>query len=258
MHYIVHLFLFGTITVCYTQQTSKLKGKVIIDNDQLGTVHIINKTQGVGTINDQYGYFEIKANIGDSISLTSIQYVSKVYLVTSSDLNRNDFVLKMERIVNELGEVRISQYKLSGKIQEDIRSIPTYEKNLPFWNANELKKLGVARPNDDQSPVENLVLRGSNNQLRATVDLEVLIGLITRIFKKKNGRISNKEITDYLSEDFLSSYVQLPETQYYSFVDFLNEQEETKEMFQSYDELKILEFVIQQSKAFKTKYNISE
>jgi len=254
----IYVFLLFTIFSGFSQKTSILKGRILVDTLQLEAVHIVNLTKKVGVISNQYGYFEIRADPEDELIFSSVQFQLKTHTVSIEDIQSGDFQVFLETVVNELEEVRISQYSLSGDIENDIKEIPTYENKLPLWNAAQLKKMGVSRPDDEQSPVQNLVLK-KDNLATVTVDLDLLINLITKVFRNKKKEIGSEvSLIDYYKEDFFIKELKIPETEYYNFLDFLNENPSLKDIVNIGDELKLLEFLIKQSKVFKEKHTIKE
>lgn len=156
--------------------------------------------------------------------------------------------------VNVLDEVTISQYSLSGELEKYLEGIPTYEQNLPLWGAAELKHLGVDRPNDSQSPVQNLVLPEIRS-VRTTVNLWVLREAVGGFLKsrKKNLRRIAKEIEEVFSEKLLVEKLKIPETNYYDFLDFSKEQPQTVDVIKARDELKSIEYVLDQYQIFTEK-----
>jgi len=229
MHKGTHIFLLLIAFSGFGQKITILKGRVIVNSLELEAIHIVNLTKQIGVITNESGYFEIKATPGDKIAFSSVQFQLKEYMVTSQDLESGDLRIFLEPLVNELSEVRISQYLL------------------------------VARPDDAQSPVENLVLRDGNNQAGVSIDLGLLINLISGVFKKKpEGLPSKALLTDYYKEDFFVKELKIPETALYDFIDFLNEETNLKPILKTKDGLKILEFLMIQSKVFKETYGIEE
>ncbi|WP_378181362.1 hypothetical protein [Aquimarina sp. SS2-1] len=243
----------------FSQKTSWLKGRIIVDTLALEAINIVNLTQEIGTINDLSGYFQIKANPGDEIVFSSVQFQLKKYVVKEEDLQSDNFQVFLEAAINELEEVRISQYSLSGDVQKDIQEIPTYEDRLPLWNAAEIKKMKIIWQDDAQSPVENLVLGGGNSQASVAIDLGIIINLISEGFKKKSKDAEGKvEVTDFYKEEFFIKELKIPETEFYNFLDFLHEEADFKATLKTRDSLKILSFLIHQSKLFRQKYNVKE
>lgn len=248
------LFLFAFATA-YTQETSMLSGRIIADSLQSDAIHVINKTKEIGTISNESGYFEIKATKGDTLVFSSIQYALRQHIVSDNDFVSNNLRIRLEPSVNQLDEVLVRQYSLTGKLEEDLQEIPTYTENLPFWNARELKQMGVSGFDDAQSPVKNLVLQ---DEMEATpINLMSLVNLAVKSVKGKGKlTVPNFEIVDFYDEKFIIEILEVPETEYYNFIDFVNEDARTAFVLKMDDKLKILEYLMGQRDVFVEKYNI--
>ncbi|WP_299245897.1 hypothetical protein [uncultured Aquimarina sp.] len=251
-------FLLITFS-CFSQKASWLRGRIIADTLALEPINIVNLTKEIGTINNDLGYFAIEANPGDSIVFSSVRFRSKKIIVDNSDLQSDDFKIFLELAVNELAEVRISQYSLSGEVKKDIEEIPTYEDRLPLWSAADIKRMRLTWANDAQSPVENIALGNGNNLATVSMDLSLLINMISGVFGKKSKEINSKiKITDVYKEEFFIKELKIPETQFYNFLDFLKEETDLEPVLKTKDRLKILQFLMNQSKIFRQKYKVNE
>ncbi len=259
MRKFIYLFFLLIFSLSFGQKNSWIKGRIVVDTLALEAINIVNITQEIGSINDASGYFEIKANPGDVIIFSSVQFQLKKYVIREEDLQTDNFLVFLEPSINELDEVRISQYSLSGDMQQDLEHIPTYEDRLPLWNAAEIKKMNIIWRDDAQSPVENLVLGGGNSQASVSIDLGILFNLISGVFEKKSENAESKvNVTDFYKEEFFIKELNIPETEFYNFLDFLSEEIDLVAILKTKDSLKILEFLIHQSKLFRQKYNIEE
>ncbi|GAA4111616.1 hypothetical protein GCM10022393_09480 [Aquimarina addita] len=250
--------LIGSTFLGFTQETQMLKGHIIADTLPLEFINIVNSTLGIGTINNKSGYFEIKARVGDTIAFSSVQFQLETYVVRQKDLNEGNLEVYLQPSVNELEEVHISQYSLSGNIQKDLMTIPREEYHFSLWTATELKKMGVTRPDDSQSPVINSAIP-SSNLASVSVDLEKLIDLFSGAFKKRKKEVEKGiHVTDFYNETFFTNQLNIPETEFYNFIDYLQEETGIKFMLQRGNGLRILEFLMHQVPKFKEKYNITE
>ncbi len=255
---IFHLFFFISL-LSFGQNNLWLEGRIVVKTLELEAVNIVNLTKEIGTISNSLGYFKIKAEPGDQIVFSSIQFQLKKLVITKEDLQSDNFTVFLEPEVNELDEVRISEYILSGDIQKDIQEIPTYEDRLPLWNAAQIKEMRIVWQDDAQSPVKNIALGQGSNQASVSIDIGILINLISGAFKNKSKHIESKtQITDFYKEEFFIKELEIPETEFYNFLDFLNEEKNLKTVLKTNDNLKILEFLIKQVKIFKEKYTIKE
>lgn len=253
------ILLLSISFLSFSQQNSWLKGQIIVKALELEAINIINLTKEIGTISGKSGYFKIPADPGDIVVFSSVQFKLKKLEITTGQLLSEHYKVFLEPEVNTLDEVHISQYSLTGDIQKDIEEIPTYEKNLPFWNAEQLKQMGVARPNDAQSPVENTVLKTGNEGAGVSIDLMGFIQAVSGIFQKKNEEDSSGiTLNQYYKEEFFIKELKIPETEFYNFMDFLDQETEIQTILSTRDGLKILEYLMLQSKVFRDKYNIQK
>jgi len=244
------IFLLLSI-IGLSQDQELLLGKIITETPQSESINVINLTQGIGTINDAAGFFQIRAKSGDTIVFSSVQYQQKTHIVTKKDLEQASLSVTLTIKVNELDEVNISQYDLSGEVKEDIKSIKTYEDNLPMFNAKELD----LTPFINEKGVETVRNTTVDHRKNATAFNFIAAGrMIAGLFKKEGAKKPKQttihKISDFYSGDFLMKELKIPETELYNFIDYLNERTETKKILKSGNELKILEYLMTQSKAF--------
>ncbi|WP_128755238.1 carboxypeptidase-like regulatory domain-containing protein [Aquimarina sediminis] len=248
----VVIFLMGYFGI--SQEGDFLRGKVKIDASKSEVINILNITRREGTINDKAGFFEIKSKVGDTIVFSSIGYQKKAHVVRKKDIKQADLEIVLEVKVNELEEVRVSRYNLSGEVKEDIDRIKTYEDNLPLFDAKELDETPFIHEKG-AGTVKNIVLR---DEMAITPVNFIAVGrMVASLFKKKGGKRQKKtyssKLSDFYRGDFFITELKIPKTEVYDFIDFLNDDTMTKEVLESGNELRILEFLIDQSKVFKSK-----
>ncbi|MFD2563942.1 hypothetical protein [Aquimarina rubra] len=249
LYFIISLTSF----VGFSQDADILRGKIVTDTLQSKSINIINITKGIGTINDRVGFFQIRATQGDTIVFSSVQYQQKTHIVTKKDLKQANLSIQLQVKVNELEEVMVSQYDLTGEAKEDVKKIKTYEKNLPMFNAKMLDETQFIHEKGAKT-VKNRVV---TDEMDATPINIIAVGrMIASLFKKKDARQSKEvripEVSDFYNSDFLVSELKIPETELYDFLDYLNQKLETRKVLKSGDRLRILEYLINQSKIFNT------
>ncbi|MDH7448379.1 hypothetical protein [Aquimarina sp. 2201CG14-23] len=254
-----YLFIFLLCYIGFSQESDRLRGKIVVDTFKTGTINVINLTKGIGTITDGVGFFEIKAKVGDEIIFSSVQHQQKTYIVTKKDLKQAGLSIKLEIKINELDEVTVSQYDLSGEVKEDIKKIKTYEDNLPMFNAQALDLTPFVHEKG-ATTVRNTTVDHRKN---ATAFNFIAAGrMIASLFKKKDAKktkyVRIPEISDFYNSNFLVQELKIPETELYNFIDYLNQQKETKNILKSGDELRILEFTIMQSKVFNENLSVKD
>ncbi|HET8886167.1 MAG TPA: hypothetical protein VFM70_07455 [Salinimicrobium sp.] len=85
------------------------------------SIHIVNLTQGTGTVNNSNGEFEIPVAINDSILFSSVQFEILKIMITADHI-KNRF-LEVNLVPITLDAVKISDKKLSGNLERDIAGI---------------------------------------------------------------------------------------------------------------------------------------
>lgn len=115
-------------------QQKNLRGQIIADSIQYYQINIVNITQETGTITSRNGNFSIAVDINDSIVFSSLVHEFQSLVVTNSTLDK-PVKIKMKRQINELPEVVVNAYDLSGELSQDIAQMTTYhlsQENVGF------------------------------------------------------------------------------------------------------------------------------
>jgi hypothetical protein len=97
------LFAQGNVAV-------ECHGKVNADMTNLEGIYVINLKTENAAITDREGYFAIKAVVGDTLLLSSVQFKSTKKVLTPEDAKNTLFFVKMKPIMNELKEVIVRRY----------------------------------------------------------------------------------------------------------------------------------------------------
>lgn len=99
-------------------------GKVNSDMSNLEGIYVINLNNENAAITDTKGYFSIKANVGDNLLFSSVQFKSVNKIISTQDLSHLFFV-NMHPIMNELREVVVKRTSVSA---ESLGIIPYGQK----------------------------------------------------------------------------------------------------------------------------------
>jgi len=83
--------------------------------------HIINKTQNRATISDDYGFFTVTANTGDSIMFSSIGYET-ITIAASDSMYSNNRIVKLKPALYLLTELEIGLLSTYDRFKRDILS----------------------------------------------------------------------------------------------------------------------------------------
>jgi hypothetical protein len=110
-------------------------------------IYVINLKTENATITDKEGYFYIKAAVGDSLLLSSVQFKSVKKVITTQDVQSKLFFVKMSPIMNELKEVVIKRPSVSaeslGIIPYGQKKYTPAERKLATASSGRLNPLGL-------------------------------------------------------------------------------------------------------------------
>ncbi|WP_245686411.1 hypothetical protein [Psychroflexus sediminis] len=99
-----------------------MKGRIYADSISDYQVNVININQEIGSVSNPDGNYEIRARIGDSILFTSLQHRTYILQVEENNLKTSTSIF-LEMQINELPEVTINQYDLTGDLSQDIAQV---------------------------------------------------------------------------------------------------------------------------------------
>ena len=103
--------------------TKTLDGKVLFQNTGVTDVHVMNSTTGKGTITNPTGEFSIEVTLGDTLLFSGVRFRRKNIMVTTSLLESSLVYVTLEEFVNELDEVVLRPFDLSGDLTKDMQQL---------------------------------------------------------------------------------------------------------------------------------------
>ncbi|MBQ4822259.1 hypothetical protein [Aquimarina sp. MMG016] len=227
-------------------QSEMLEGKIIADSLEGYAINIVNFTKEVGTTNDEHGFFDIPARIGDSIVFSSVQYEPLSLLVTQDDLDKEKIEVILKPIVRKLEQVNVSNVELSGNLNKDatIVEIQPFVNNkslgLPFRDIKQPtqaeRKIYTAKSGILDRPIN--YLNGTLKKLKRIKAIEDLERLIEK------GETS-------FNISFFVDGLDLPEDLISDFMYYCAKDEYFKNLLQSSKKLTLVEFFQKKAKSYK-------
>ena len=103
---------------------ARLRGQVVEADSGIPDVHVLNLTAGTATITDQTGQFGIGVLIGDTLLFSAVRYRRKTLVVEEALIGGLPLLVPMEPFVNELDEIVVTPFDLSGDLDNDLGRLP--------------------------------------------------------------------------------------------------------------------------------------
>lgn len=209
-----------------------MEGKIFADSVETYQVNIININQKIGSVSNQEGKYSIKANVGDSILFTSLQHKTYTLKVEENNLKTTTSIF-LELEINELPEVTINQYQLSGDLSSDIDQV-----KVDFVDQRQFG-FGVPR---QLEKIEREIYSASTGML--TPLIYAITGEAKVLRKRKaNADIqSNKNrVLRNVSADLITKDLNIPRIYVDDFAYFCAEDEQTMTILEKNDPLALID-----------------
>ena len=103
----------------------ELLGQVIADDKNVADVHVMNTSLGKATITNESGRFRLSVRLGDTLLFYAIQFRRRSFIITQEIYDARVIAVPLEEFVNELEEVVLRPYDLSGDLGKDMQQINT-------------------------------------------------------------------------------------------------------------------------------------
>lgn len=263
------IFLISFLSFSQGKERENVVGKIKSDSLEVENITVLNVSSNIGAITDFDGEFSLKVKENDTLIIQGLAYLSTKYIIQKTDLDRDVLEIYLKTRINELNEVEVSPYTLTGILEVDTKKIKTY---TPDFSGVDFSKL---KPNDirNTKPINtsmpqtmssltglnfNLILGGlvkgigkiisSNNKKISTVE---------KVYNERRlNEVASKPFADHMKEQFsnhffvavlkiknedISMFLAFSETTPQELVDFLK----TENRF------KLVEYLISKAEAFK-------
>lgn len=262
------LLVFSFTSFSQIKERELVVGKIKSDSLEVENITVFNVSSNIGAITDVDGKFSINIREKDTLIIQGLAYLSSKYIVQKTDLDRELLEIYLKTRINELNEVEVSPYTLTGILEIDTENISTYGFKISM---NDIKNL---KPSDIRStrPVNSAM---PNTLAPTTVDFKAIFGFIGKGIKQLIGsdkkkissseqafnekrlkEIKSKPFVEHIKEQFSNNF----------FVNQLKIKNEDIPLFLAYAEtsstelaeylkpenhLKLIEYLISKAEVFK-------
>jgi len=246
--------------ICFSQETSTkvLKGKVTANGEDVTGVVVRNINTKNATITDEKGLFEIPVRVNDTLIFLAVQFKNRV-LPIASDIFKTSYVtVPLEDFVNELDEVVISPYNLSGTIDKDIQ-------NLKLEKDVSAEALGL--PNAEVKIVtqsERKFYDADHGKffyyyvVGAAINVNKILNRISGRTKMLKERIEidkkyaqTQRVEDAFVDSLFIDALKIPTNHFSDFMYFCEVDTAFTSLVITEDQLKVWEFLIKKSKVYR-------
>ena len=117
------LFFFSVLSFSQNTEIKTLSGEVVNNDIEKSGIVIINKSTGGTTITDKEGFFRIGVRLKDSLFFRSVQIKAHFVYINEEVYNSDSIRVFLDVKVNELKNVDVTPYNLSGNLLADANKV---------------------------------------------------------------------------------------------------------------------------------------
>lgn len=255
------LLLFFTLAG-YSQNSNLqvLQGVLVCDSLKVERATITNATSNTYSISDDLGFFSIFAKEGDTLVISSVAFDTERLILKGSDFKQLICTIHLSLNVNQLDEVKVGPYKLSGDLVYDAKRIkvkPSFQVDLPDLDIKNMEITGV------KARVENLAMSNVDRPLNGVDFVKLggkLIGLLGGSSSEKTPLKTMKhytatEFSAEMKKRFLPEFYQkklnVQEDEISLFLEYcFSEEINQKLLLEKENGLALIDFLVEKSIAF--------
>ena len=252
------LFLIFAFSLTFiwsqTNQRIEINGIILSENNENGGISVFNVSSNKGTITNNKGEFVIKATINDHIEISALQFNSTVVIVDEGVVKGKIIKIYLVEKINQLDAVLLS-IGLSGNLSTDMKNVRKPSRFvIDIGDVGALEKI-------DRSFYNALVYNDLNTdihkgQLYNALNVGEIFKMISKSEKKltANNKIEQEirslELEHVYSPAMIKNMFNVPGEQVYDFIDFLESREIDHELCKPENELKLMNYLLEQRKLF--------
>lgn len=113
------------MVVAQTREVKDLEGRVTSTDGDVAATHVLNTTTQRAGITDINGFFSIQVRVNDTLVFSAVQFKKKEIVITPSIFNSKNLIVPLDDALEQLDEVTVTPYNLSGDIIKDISVLDT-------------------------------------------------------------------------------------------------------------------------------------
>lgn len=249
-----------------------ISGKITASKgEDVEGINIYNNSSQKGTITSETGEFKIKAAENDRVYISAMQFQNFTVIVDEGIIDTKKMHIVLNPVVNQLDEVLIRPYDLSGNIVADVKRINVSSVSNKYDTSYETVEFGYEFSADAQTSVKGNKAEEAyhNGQEQYGGDLIGLGALLVSAFLPKNKSKKSTTKKEQISEvdmvtnavqkrfgiNYISKTFNIPEDKVNEFIYFVEENGIDKKLLRPENELLLIELLDEQSKAYLKQSN---
>ncbi|MEO1486903.1 MAG: hypothetical protein AAFU57_14245 [Bacteroidota bacterium] len=258
----IFLFAFALFSVQAQDASSKmLQGEVDGSGKDVVGVVVQNITKQEAVITDIDGRFAVKVSLGDTLVFSAVQFKRKQLVISENLYSSSYVIVSLEEFVNELKEVVVRPYNLSGNLDQDLGGL-TLEKDVSAEALN-LPNAGVRIKTQSERKLQQAAGGKFNVGMILSPPLDPIINAITGRTKMLKNRVKvdntyarTQRVQNFYADSLFEATLKIPKGKIDDFMYYCEVDDGFQKAVDSKDKLRILDFMIAKSRAYREDNNL--
>ena len=254
---VLFFFIFFCGLSSFSQQFSKvIQGKIVSPQKDVTGITIQNISTTRATITDIQGNFSIRATVGDTLVFSAVQFKRKVLPVTTALFQSSFVQIPMDEFVNELQEVTVQPFGLSGDIEKDLTGLQL-EKDVSA-EALGLPNAHQNIPTQSERKLQQATFGKFNVGMILSPPLDPIINMITGRTKMLKNRVrvdktyqQTQNVQKRYADSIFQTDLKIPKLKIDDFMYFCEVDDTFQELVALGDELRLWDYLLQRSAIYR-------
>lgn len=228
----------------------RVTGKVTHEGQGVADVHVMNLSARTATISDESGAFALHAGLNDTLLFSGVQFRRKTLLVTIAILESPLILVPLEEFVNQLDEVVLRPFNLSGDLGSDLGN--TAPDKVYVASSLGLPNAYVKPP----TQAERKLFEATSGS--GLVPLNPVLNAITgrtrylkELVKTESTYARTMRVRNFYPDSLYIRELRIPEAKIPDFMYFCEVDPRFSSLVDSRDRLRIWEFMKEKSKDYR-------
>ena len=250
-------FVFTITNFAQQDDFVDVKGKIIVESNDVEGITIYNSTGKKGTITNSLGEFTIPVRLNDSIQIRALQYQDFNIVVNEAIVKNAIMQVYLIEEINKLDEIIIPESKLIGDLNEDMKTFAP-KSNLLYFGFSSTDDLSLENATPSNTVANTMMEVENKSMINGLNIINVVDQLLIPLFRSEVANKKEKGIPDvpatsikyFFGSQFLTDNFNIPTHRVEEFIRFVEAEDFDFSLLNYGKEMQLLEVINTKSKEF--------
>jgi hypothetical protein len=255
-------FLASLQAISQDLKRVEVKGKIIVESNDVMGITIFNKSSNLVAITDDKGEFVLSVGLNDLIEVSALQFQNINFQVSEAIIQSKAMKIFLIEEINKLDEIVVSTKGLSGNLSTDIKITKAFSPKLDALYFGIKHSDDYQFKEDYKSEVTNITVNSQRQKMINGLNIiNVVDQLLLPLFrsevknKKVNGipEVPVESVKYYFGSEFLIDNFNIPEHRVEEFIRYVESDNFDFSLLNYGREMEFLELIHKKSLQFSNE-----